>query len=129
MYKIEKLSDSLIFGESFEILQKIPSNTIDLIYADPPFKSESIQYGTKNNTLVNKHELEILQYSDYWGSSDIYLTNLINILIECHRVLKNTGSIYLHCDDKALKYLWHVMDSIFGEKNNREKIYNDGFNS
>lgn len=43
-------------------------------------------------------------------------------LIECHRILKNTGSIYLHCDSTMSHYLKLAMDCIFGEKNFRNEI-------
>ena len=43
-------------------------------------------------------------------------------LIECHRVLKPTGSIYVHCDDHANSYLRMLMDAIFGAENFRNEI-------
>lgn len=58
------------------------------------------------------------------GESDVmaYLTMMANRLLELHRVLKKTGSIYLHCDPVASHYLKVVMDSIFGPKNFRNEI-------
>ena len=50
-------------------------------------------------------------------------------ILECHRILKNTGSIYLHCDPTMSHYLKIVMDCIFKEKNFRNEIIwqrNDG---
>ena len=43
-------------------------------------------------------------------------------LIECHRVLKDTGSVYLHCDPTMSHYLKIILDCIFGEKNFRNEI-------
>ena len=43
-------------------------------------------------------------------------------LIECHKILKDTGSIYLHCDPTMSHYLKILMDIIFGEKNFRNEI-------
>lgn len=43
-------------------------------------------------------------------------------LIECHRVLKSSGSLYLHCDNTANSYLRLLLDAIFGEKNFRNEI-------
>ena len=43
-------------------------------------------------------------------------------LIECHRVLKNTGSLYLHCDPTMSHYLKIVLDCVFGESNFRNEI-------
>lgn len=51
-----------------------------------------------------------------------YLTMMTRRLIELHRVLKPTGSIYLHCDPTASHYLKIVMDAIFGKQNFRNEI-------
>lgn len=51
-----------------------------------------------------------------------YLTMMTARLIELHRVLKKTGSIYLHCDPTASHYLKIVMDTIFGKQNFRNEI-------
>ncbi len=53
------------------------------------------------------------------GHNDMlaYLTMMTVRLIELHRVLKKTGSIYLHCDPTASHYLKIVMDAVFGKKN------------
>jgi site-specific DNA-methyltransferase (adenine-specific) len=58
------------------------------------------------------------------GHNDMlaYLTMMTVRLIELHRVLKSTGSIYLHCDPTASHYLKIVMDAIFGNKNFRNEI-------
>ena len=51
-----------------------------------------------------------------------YLVMIAVRLIELHRVLKNTGSLYLHCDPTASHYLKIVLDSIFGEESFRNEI-------
>ncbi|MGQ9707150.1 MAG: DNA methyltransferase [bacterium] len=51
-----------------------------------------------------------------------YLTMMTIRLLELKRVLKDTGSIYLHCDPTASHYLKIVMDTIFGFKNFRNEI-------
>ncbi len=51
-----------------------------------------------------------------------YLTMMCVRLLELHRVLKPTGSIYLHCDPTASHYLKILMDSIFGKNNFRNEI-------
>jgi site-specific DNA-methyltransferase (adenine-specific) len=51
-----------------------------------------------------------------------YLIMMANRLIELHRVLKNTGSIYLHCDPTASHYLKILLDAIFGKENFRNEI-------
>jgi len=60
----------------------------------------------------------------FLGSNDMmaYLVMMAIRLVELHRVLKDTGSIYLHCDPKASHYLKLVMDSVFGVKKFRNEI-------
>ena len=61
---------------------------------------------------------------EFLGQNDMmaYLTMMAQRLVELHRVLKPTGSIYLHCDPTASHYLKLLMDSIFGSKNFRNEI-------
>jgi len=60
----------------------------------------------------------------FLGENDVmaYLTMMANRLVELRRVLKPTGSLYLHCDPTASHYLKLVMDAIFGGKNFRNEI-------
>ena len=51
-----------------------------------------------------------------------YITFMATCLIECHRVLKPTGSIYLHCNDHANSYLRMTLDAIFGMNNRIDEI-------
>ena len=51
-----------------------------------------------------------------------YLTMMCIRLVELKRVLKDTGSIYLHCDPTASHYLKIMMDAIFGFQNFRNEI-------
>lgn len=61
---------------------------------------------------------------DFLGSNQImaYLVMMSARLVELHRVLKPTGSLYLHCDPTASHYLKIVLDSIFGVENFRNEI-------
>src|SRR5512139_2791612 len=51
-----------------------------------------------------------------------YLVMMCNRLLELHRVLKPTGSLYLHCDPTASHYLKIVLDGVFGKENFRNEI-------
>ena len=51
-----------------------------------------------------------------------YLTMMTPRLVELHRVLKSTGSLYLHCDPTASHYLKLLLDTIFGARNFRNEI-------
>ena len=60
----------------------------------------------------------------FLGQNDMmaYLTMMANRLLELHRVLKDTGSLYLHCDPTASHYLKIVLDGVFGKTNYRTEI-------
>jgi len=60
----------------------------------------------------------------FLGENDMmaYLTMMANRLLQLHRVLKPTGSLYLHCDPTASHYLKIVMDGVFGKENYRNEI-------
>jgi len=88
------------------ILKDIPHNTVDLIYLDPPFFSQS----------------DYDKFDDKWKTMNDYLDYMEIRLKECYRVLKPTGSIYLHCDWHASHYLKILMDRIFGYNNFRNEI-------
>jgi site-specific DNA-methyltransferase (adenine-specific) len=71
------------------------------------------------------HLIEMMRaFRQFMGSNDMmaYLTMMCIRLIELHRVLKPTGSLYLHCDPTASHYLKILMDTIFGKKNFRNEI-------
>ncbi|MDP2934379.1 MAG: DNA methyltransferase [bacterium] len=78
---------------------------------------------SKTKTNQNISDL-ILAFEKMIGKNDVlaYLTMMTIRLIELKRVLKNAGSIYLHCDPTASHYLKIVMDAIFGKKNFRNEI-------
>jgi len=145
-------TNQLYFGDNLEILREnIPSESVDLIYLDPPFNSKA----TYNVLFAEKSgeasTAQITAFEDTWhwgreaeeayhdlikaapvqlshliaalrsflGQNDMmaYLVMMAIRLVELHRVLKQTGSIYLHCDPTASHYLKLVLDSAFGAKN------------
>ncbi len=104
-------------GDNLEVLSKFPSESVDLVYLDPPF------FSNKQYEVLWKDGAELRAFQDRWkGGIEHYITWMEPRLRECHRVLKNTGSIYLHCDWHANAHLRILMDKIFGEKNFRNEI-------
>ena len=99
------------------MLRTLPSNSIDLIYIDPPFFS-----GAEYNVIWGDTN-EVRTFSDIWeGGLDTYLIWLNARLWEMRRVLKDTGSIYVHCDWHASHYIKAEMDKIFGYENFRNEV-------
>ncbi len=74
---------------------------------------------------ANTDVSEIMQaLRRFLGQSEVmaYLTMMANRLLELHRALKPTGSLYLHCDPTASHYLKVVLDGVFGKTNYRSEI-------
>ncbi len=105
--------NKLILGDNLEILKKIESETVDLIYLDPPF------FSNRHYEVIWGDSGEIRSFDDrFSGGIDHYISWLKNRVIEMHRILKPTGSIFLHCDYHADAYIRvYILDKIFGEKN------------
>ena len=82
------------------------AGSIDLIYADPPYCTQK-DWG---------------EFDDRWESFDVYLAYMEERLRECHRILAETGSFYLHVDPNTSHYLKVMLDGIFGRKNFRNEI-------
>ena len=107
----------LYYGDNLQVLRTLPSNSIDLIYIDPPFFS-----GADYNVIWGDTN-EVRTFSDIWeGGLDTYLIWLNARLWEMRRVLKATGSIYVHCDWHAGHYIKGEMDKIFGYESFRNDI-------
>lgn len=102
----------LIWGDNLHVMRQIPSNSVDLIYIDPPFFS-----GRQYNVIWGDNN-ELRSFGDIWeGGMDGYLIWLNVRLYEMKRILKSTGSIFLHCDWHASHYIKVEMDKIFGYGN------------
>ena len=136
-------TNKLYFGDCLDVMRNnIDDESVDLIYLDPPFNSKRIynafhggaQWVAFDDTWQWAEAVD--DYHDVAGdvSEDnasladtidglkrilgeggelAYLCYMANRLRECKRVLKSTGSIYLHCDPTMSHYLKLVMDGVF----------------
>jgi DNA modification methylase len=110
-------ANQLILGDNLEVLRTLPSESVDLIYNDPPF------FSGRNYNVIWGDSNEVRSFHDIWeGGIDSYLIWLNARLWEMRRVLKKTGSIYVHCDWHASHYIKTEMDKIFGYENFRNEI-------
>jgi DNA modification methylase len=108
----------LILGDNLEIMKSMDSESIDLIYLDPPF------FSNRNYEIIWGDEGEVRSFKDRWsGGMDHYIGWLKERVEQMHRLLKPTGSIFLHCDWHADAYIRvEVLDKIFGMSNFRSHI-------
>lgn len=114
---LELESNRLIWGDCLHVTRTLDSESVDLVYLDPPF------FSNRNYNVIWGDEHERRSFSDIWESGlDGYLIWLNARLYEMKRVLKATGSIYVHCDWHASHYIKVEMDKIFGYENFRNEI-------
>jgi len=108
--------NSIIHGDCVKVMKYIESEKIDLIYFDPPF------YTQKTHSLSNRENSKTYEFDDKFDSLNDYLNLIENVLIESKRVLKNSGSIFLHCDKNASHYIRTLLDKVFGYDNFQNEI-------
>ena len=108
--------NKLIHGDCINELEKIEPCSIDLIYLDPPFFTQTNQ---KLKTRDNSIEYS---FRDNWKNIKEYKTYIQKRLQKCRKVLKDTGSIFLHCDRSATHYLRLSLDEVFGVENFQSEI-------
>lgn len=151
--------NQLFYGDNLEVLAKLPSESVDLVYLDPPFNSArnyNVIFQRDGDTPTDSGA-QIQAFEDTWswtqstedeyneyinggvpvrvaealtafrlllGENDAlaYLVNMAPRLSELHRVLKTTGSLYLHCDPTMSHYLKIVLDALFSPKNFQNEI-------
>jgi len=102
----------LFWGDNLHVMRQLPSESIDLIYIDPPF------FSGRNYNVIFGDQNELRSFSDIWeGGMPGYLIWLNARLYEMKRLLKKTGSVYVHCDWHASHYIKVEMDKIFGASN------------
>ena len=151
------MSNALYYGDNLDVLRdSIASNSVDLIYLDPPFNSNANYNVLFRSPGGNGSQAQIEAFEDTWhwgqeaesafdgvmrsgntdaadllramrsflGENDMmaYLAMMAVRLIELHRVLRQDGAIYLHCDPTASHYLKIVLDAVFGPENFRSEI-------
>lgn len=147
---------TLYHGDNLDFLRGMNSETVQLIATDPPFKKGKDFHATPNSLASggkfqdrwswkrDVHEEWVDKITDdfpkvmnviegsrssYGDDMGAFLCFMAVRLLEMRRVLKSSGSIYLHCDHSASHYLKELMDAVFGHKNFRNEIvwvYNTG---
>ena len=106
----------MLFQEDcLNILKTMAAESVDMIYLDPPFFTQRKQMLRD----VNGKQYEFL---DLWQSRQEYLDYMQARLWEMKRVLKSTGSIFLHCDTSSSHHLRILLDDVFGENHFRSEI-------
>lgn len=107
----------LFWGDNLHVMRQLPSESIDLIYIDPPF------FSGRNYNVIFGDQNELRSFTDIWeGGMPGYLVWLNARLYEMKRLLKKTGSICVHLDWHAAHYVKLEMDKIFSYSSFRNEI-------
>lgn len=110
------MENKVILGDCLDNLKKLKDLSVDLVYLDPPFFSQRL------HLQKDRSNSKEYSFSDKWLNVRDYINFLQTRLSECKRVLKNTGSIFLHCDSTASHYLRLLLDEIFMPQNFQSEI-------
>lgn len=144
-----KIKNRTIFTEDcLKIMRGMADECIDLIYLDPPFNSSanyaapigSMAAGAEFKDTWGLNDIDLAWYGEiadknqalyelltatqsaHGDSMMSYLIYMAIRTMEMKRILKETGSIYLHCDPTASHYLKLMLDCVFGKANFRNEI-------
>ena len=119
LYKMPKrpLPKNTIFqADNLAVMKQLPSESIDLIYIDPPFNTKSVQ-----KSKAWDSEVQGLQFYDSWGGGiNSYVAFMRDRLEQMHRLLKKTGVLCVHLDYRAVHYIKVELDKIFGGGNSEK---------
>ena len=140
--------NTLYTNDNLYVLSGMNSTSVDLIYLDPPFNSKRMYAAPVGSKAAGASFKDMWSWKDvdeyyldtlasqfpilarYIANVGVvhskpmmaYLTYMSQRMIEMHRILKDTGSLYLHCDPTASHYLKILLDFIFGKNNFRNEI-------
>ena len=121
-------NDLVIHGDNLGVIQSLPDDSVDVVYIDPPFNTGKVQkrhttkmvksdQGTRTGFKGNSYEVireKTLGYSDVFADFWAFLEPR---LVEAHRILKPSGTLYLHLDYREVHYAKVLLDGLFGKEN------------
>jgi site-specific DNA-methyltransferase (adenine-specific) len=98
---LETLINKTILGDTFKLIKNIPSNSVDLLIADPPYNLSKNYHGNKFQKT----------------NSDNYKNYTLEWLKECKRIMKPNASIYVCCDWESSLIIGNLMYDLFNIQN------------
>jgi len=122
----------IYFSNNLSVLETLPSESVSLIYIDPPFntgktqartqiKTEKSETGDRTGFAGQRYTTTKVGSQAYNDTFDDFLTFIEPRLVEAKRVLKPNGSLYFHIDYREVHYCKVLLDQIFG----RESFLNE----
>ena len=108
--------DQILKGDCLKKMKEIDQESIDLIYLDPPFFTKKI------HKLKNRERTEEFSFDDIWDSDKKYANFLSKRIAVMYGLLRNTGSIFVHCDKNGEHIIRAILDEVFGANNFQSEI-------
>ena len=101
------LGDRVVCADNLVWMASLPAEICDLVYIDPPFMTNSVRVQASG-----------AKYDDRWaGGIEQYIAFLAPRLKQIHRLLRETGTLYVHLDPRTSHYVKVALDGIFGARN------------
>lgn len=100
-----------IHGDCLDVMKEIADKSVDLIYLDPPF------FTKRKHSLISRDRSSQYSFDDLWACHKTYADFMFSRLLEAKRILKDSGTIFIHCDKSANHILRLIGEDIFGEEN------------
>lgn len=113
---MSELLSQVIHGDCLDVMARIDSSTIDLVYLDPPF------FTNRHHSSVSRDRSTKFSFADIWNGLADYTEFMEARIRHIHRTIRDTGSIFVHCDTSANFLLRTILDEIFGEDQFRSEI-------
>ncbi|MDM8531957.1 DNA methyltransferase [Anaerolineales bacterium HSG25] len=106
----------ILEGDCLDQMRAIDKASIDLIYLDPPFFTE------RKHKLKNRERTKEFVFDDVWGSGEVYAEFLRERIELMKELLKEEGSIFVHCDKSGQHIVRAILDKVFGNSNFQSEI-------
>jgi site-specific DNA-methyltransferase (adenine-specific) len=116
--------DQILLGDNLDLLPLLPDASFQLVYIDPPFNTGRMQERRSVAAIADadgrpgfggrRYRTELLERSSYRDMFDDYLGFLQPRLAQAHRLLNQTGTLYVHLDYREAHYVKLLLDETFG---------------
>jgi site-specific DNA-methyltransferase (adenine-specific) len=124
----------IVHGENLAALRALPDDSVDLIYIDPPFNTGRTQRrgrlrvrqdgdgGDRTGFAGRRYKSEVVGVSSFPDRFDDFPAFLEPRLVEARRVLRSTGSLFVHLDSRESHYVKVLLDRLFGRSSFMNEI-------
>lgn len=103
-------------GDCLDVLGKMQRESVDLAYVDPPFFTQ------KTYNSVTRDGGMTFSFQDIWNDENSYANFIYQRIVRVRDVLKNSGSLFFHCDKSASHIIRLLLDNVFGSKQFQSEI-------